>query len=106
MKKSVITDVCVEVRPPLPRGCDIKTAMEERQRDCQHFLSFLQEHGEYRYSRGSAYNWDIQLVEKTEERCEFCLQPWETENGAPLCCEKAAEEFEKNATERDTAAAG
>ena len=111
MKKTVITDVYVKVSPPRSYQHDTRgNQIDCLRRDASDFMRFVRGHGDYVWSRGSVYNWDIEIIEEKEERCEFCGEPWTTAIEdpyleRPCCCEKAVEEFEKNATERDTPAA-
>jgi len=90
MKKKILVDVKVTCELPSDVGRYCKTlerkadAMEEWITD---FTLFMRDHRSQ-----DSVSLDIERI--YEERCEFCeYEQEEDENGIPVCCKKAQEEF-------------
>ena len=89
MKVSRLTDVIVTCEPPTTWR---RETLEERERRLQwwvkDFDDFIRDHRSQDPVR-------LKVERVHTDVCEFCGDEWETtDDGCPVCCHKAIEEFE------------
>lgn len=92
MKQNVIKDAYVKVLPDIgyktPQTMDKDSLIKE--------LKYLVTEINRHIDGVESVDWEIEY----QDICEHCKSEWETaEDGCPLCCNKAVEEFDNAALE-------
>lgn len=102
-KVTVSDNYRVEVRPTRPgdfgwaRISGMRWGKGEELAACEELLREIIRHVD---GTGRRY---ISIECDTRDECEFCHSPWEfdPEKGLPACCQKAVDETEATATQRE-----
>lgn len=100
MREKVLTDIKINCDPPPYRRYGGYT-QEEYAKYCEEwvkdFHDFIRDHR----SQDPVY---LTVEREYEDQCSFCHYTWEVEeNGCPLCCNAAEEEWEKSQQKEEVA---
>lgn len=99
-KKTVVTDLHIEMDPPpnitrfiFPRKGE--TRMDAMERELKQWAREFEEFVRDHRSQDAI---DLRVVRETDDICSHCGFSWETdETGLPLCCNEAQEEHQYGA---------
>lgn len=90
MFKKILVNLHAEIE--LPRSRWVQN-LEEQAKHLEHEAKDLTD---FLHDHRSRDGYDVRIIREFKSKCEFCgLEEERDENGCPVCCDKAIEEFEE-----------